>query len=136
MPELRFVEIDGLSDKEVNFLYFFVKNKYIHITSPIILEEIWSIYSGIYDISQIQQLLNKLVKEHYLNASSKIVTAAYGLEIDQYKKLQKIFRYQIQFDKTTKFLKEVWGFLWQHFIITILVALATAYFYTKFDLHT
>jgi len=128
------IVIEGLTDEEIEILYFFVKNRYINVTSPILLPALWSEYSGMYDVTDLTAKLSKLKDRHYINACFiQEGNSGYGIwDVSTYKKLSKIFKYRLYRDKIFQFLKRTWEFLWRHFIITILTALITAYLYNRF----
>jgi hypothetical protein len=125
--------IDDLSKEELDILYIFVKGKYMYITAPAKLGYFLSVYKGIYDMNDVVAMLSKLVDKQYIDVDSHMGTAIYGIrDVSTYKNLRNIFKYRLYLDRILQFLKDSWSFLWRHFIITILVALITAYLYNRF----
>jgi hypothetical protein len=139
MPNDKF---KNLSREERDFLYHFVKTKSMfnaHRTSiNFFLPEF---NNTIYNTGDVSRILEKLTNSEYLSVSSEVISIKqdftgrhpvvdlqYGIkDKSTYEDLYALFKIRIYLEKTFEYTKKIWGFLWEHFIITVLVSLATTY---------
>ena len=76
-----------------------------------------------YDVSEINSAWESLKRKGFVFGESN----GGGLgSATAYKNAKKVFRYKFLFYKISQRIKVVWIFLWKHFLLTIILALATS----------
>ena len=120
-----------LTKDEKDFLYSFVKDRSMVEAGSKPLPDLLSRYRGVYDRADINKMIKKLEALNYIGERlGEHGYLSYGItNITTYKKLYNEFRLRRYYERVRDSIKQGWSFLWRHFIITIIVALITAYLY-------
>lgn len=120
----------GRAEKEI--LLYMYKTKPMINSNPSSLDNIYSIFREKYDIDPLKEYLRNIAWHKFIELKDEKfdifgIPNAYTINL-----IKEELGLVVYMDLIRQKFLETWSWLWEHFIITVMVSIVTAYLTTKF----